>query len=107
MLVKEGITADDADDYEVRIGGVDGGYLTYSIAVEAATPNVVYGDVNGDNVPDGSDALAVQKYSVRMVEFTEAQKDAGDVTDDGLTDGADALDIQKYSVRIISEFIRK
>ncbi len=52
----------------------------------------ILGDVTGDGVVDGSDALAIILYFVKRTEFTyEHAMSAGEVTGDGIIDGSDAL----------------
>ena len=106
MKVKDG--ADFATNtYEVRIGGaLANDYYVYEITGKALE-EIIYGDVNGDKVADGLDALDVLKFSVKLMSFTDAQINAGEVTGDGVTDGLDALDILKYSVKLIPSFNRK
>lgn len=52
----------------------------------------ILGDVTGDKIVDGSDALAIILYFVKRTEFTyEYGVSAGEVTGDGIIDGSDAL----------------
>lgn len=62
------------------------------------------GDVNGDKKIDAKDALAVLKYTVGKMSFTQNQFQAAEVTGDGVCNAIDALEILKYSVNKIGSF---
>ena len=61
----------------------------------------ILGDVTGDKIVDGSDALAIILYFVKKTEFKyEYGMAAGEVTGDGIIDGSDAL-------AVILNFVKK
>lgn len=64
----------------------------------------MYGDVNGDAVINGNDALDVLKMSARLKEGNDAEKKAGDVDGNGVIDAGDALYVLQYAARIIDKF---
>ncbi|MBR6548317.1 MAG: dockerin type I repeat-containing protein [Clostridia bacterium] len=78
------------------------------VAAEAAIkelgPDVIFGDVDGDEKITATDALEVLKSVVGKTTFTDDQKVAADVTGDGKADAADALDILKKVVGKIDRF---
>lgn len=63
-----------------------------------------YGDVNGDQKVNSSDALAVLKGSTGIIKLSSAQKTAADVNGDGNVNSSDALMILKYAVGSIDTF---
>ncbi|MBR3844579.1 MAG: hypothetical protein IKM39_03635 [Clostridia bacterium] len=63
-----------------------------------------YGDVDMDKAKDAKDALAVLRYAVRKIEFSQTQEIVADVTKDTVIDAKDALDILKFSVGKIITF---
>ncbi len=65
---------------------------------------IKYGDIDGDNVINAKDALAVLKKAVGKQVFTDVQIKIADVNNDGKIDAKDALDILKLSVNRISQF---
>ncbi len=69
------------------------------IAVE-----VVYGDINGDNVIDSLDAAQALKYDALIIELNETALAAADVTGDGYADSLDAAQILKYDALLIDSF---
>ena len=65
MLLKDELTFDEDGkcSHEVRIGGVDGGYLTYSIEkVAAETPAIDYGNADGKDGVNNDDAILIMRY---------------------------------------------
>lgn len=67
-------------------------------------PDVMYGDVNGDNTIDVSDALLVCQFYLGNVAPTDAQNAAADVSGDGAVDVSDALMICQFYLGNITEF---
>lgn len=67
-------------------------------------PDVMYGDVNGDNTIDVSDALLVCQFYLGNVAPTDAQNAAADVNGDGAVDVSDALMICQFYLGNITEF---
>ena len=59
-------------------------------------PDVMYGNVNGDNTIDVSDALLVCQFYLGNVAPTDAQNAAADVSGDGAVDVSDALMICQF-----------
>ncbi|MBR3844004.1 MAG: dockerin type I repeat-containing protein, partial [Clostridia bacterium] len=58
---------------------------------------VKYGDLDNNETIDAKDALAVLKYAVEKIEFSEVQEIVADVTKDTAVDAKDALDILKFA----------
>lgn len=67
-------------------------------------PDVMYGDVNGDNTIDVSDALLACQFYLGNVVPTDAQNAAADVNGDGAVDVSDALMICQFYLGNITEF---
>ena len=67
-------------------------------------PDVTYGDVNGDNTIDVSDALLVCQFYLGNVAPTDAQNAAADVNGDGAVDVSDASMICQFYLGNITEF---
>lgn len=67
-------------------------------------PDVMYGNVNGDNTIDVSDALLVCQFYLGNVAPTDAQNAAADVNGDGAVDVSDALMICQFYLGNITEF---
>lgn len=67
-------------------------------------PDVMYGNVNGDNAIDVSDALLVCQFYLGNVAPTDAQNAAADVNGDGAVDVSDALMICQFYLGNIAEF---
>ena len=67
-------------------------------------PDVMYGNVNGDNAIDVSDALLVCQFYLGNVAPTDAQNAAADVNGDGAVDVSDALMICQFYLGNITEF---
>ncbi len=63
-----------------------------------------YGDVDGDQVANAKDALAVLKYAVGKQLFNPTQNILADVNADEIINAKDALDMLKYAVGKISVF---
>ena len=67
-------------------------------------PDVMYGNVNGDNTIDVSDALLVCQFYLGNVAPTDAQNAAADVNGDGAVDVSDALMVCQFYLGNITEF---
>lgn len=67
-------------------------------------PDVMYGNVNGDNTIDVSDALLVCQIYLGNVAPTDAQNAAADVNGDGAVDVSDASMICQFYLGNITEF---
>ena len=67
-------------------------------------PDVMYGNVSGDNTIDVSDALLVCQFYLGNVAPTDAQNAAADVNGDGAVDVSDALMICQFYLGNITEF---
>lgn len=67
-------------------------------------PDVMYGNVNGDNTIDVSDALLACQFYLGNVAPTDAQNAAADVNGDGAVDVSDALMICQFYLGNITEF---
>ncbi len=67
-------------------------------------PNVhtiIIGDVNNDGVVNITDATAIQKHLVNLIDFTNDQKTAADTDGDGAVNITDTTNIQKYIAQLI------
>lgn len=78
--------------------------FTFEYAKADTKPDVTYGDVNGDNTIDVSDALLICQIYLGNVAPTETQNAAADVNGDGTVDVSDALMICQYYLGNITEF---
>lgn len=59
---------------------------------------VCFGDVNFDHSIDAKDALAILRYAVKKIEFTQLQILAADWEQDHKIDATDALNLLKFAV---------
>ena len=78
--------------------------FTFEYAKADTKPDVTYGDVNGDNTIDVSDALLICQIYLGNVAPTDTQNAAADVNGDGAVDVSDALMICQYYLGNITEF---
>ncbi len=67
-------------------------------------PEVNYGDIDGNDIIDASDALLVLQDYVGKITLSDAQKKAADCSGEGIVDAADALLILQHYVSKITEF---
>ena len=74
---------------------LDGTNLSATCQVTVETSAPVPGDLNGDNIADVSDIVAVISYAL------DVDNPAGDVTGDGVTDVADIVAIIDYALNFI------
>ena len=65
---------------------------------------VVYGEVDGKEGIDASDALKVLQHTVQLITLDENQRMAADVNADDNINATDALYILQYTVDLISKF---
>lgn len=63
-----------------------------------------YGDVNGDTIINGEDALAVLKISARLINANETERISGDVDGNEIINSQDALYVLQYAARLIDKF---
>lgn len=78
--------------------------FTFEYAKADTKPDVTYGDANGDNTIDVSDALLICQIYLGNVAPTDTQNAAADVNGDGTVDVSDALMICQYYLGNITEF---
>lgn len=78
--------------------------FTFEYAKADTKPDVTYGDANGDNTIDVSDALLICQIYLGNVAPTDTQNAAADVNGDGAVDVSDALMICQYYLGNITEF---
>ncbi len=64
---------------------------------------IVYGDVNGDEEVNVSDAILVLRHIAALTTLDQAQLEAADVNSDGCVDVADAILILRYIVEFESQ----
>ncbi len=64
----------------------------------------IYGDLNGDEQINASDALLTLQHSVGLTILTDAQEGVADTSADGEIDAADALLVLQFSVALIRRF---
>ncbi len=69
---------------------------SFTLEASGETPEVKYGDVNGDSNYDTKDTLLVMQYGANKVTLTPEQIKAADVNLDGLYDTKDTLLIMQY-----------
>lgn len=68
------------------------------------TPEIMYGDVNGNGKVNTGDATQILRYDAGVVDFTEAQLTAADVSGNGKVNTGDATQILRYDAGIIDSF---
>lgn len=70
---------------------------------EPAIPDVVFGDVNGDEKINTADAVLILKYAADMVQFDEKQLEAANVNFDDKVNTADAVLVLKYAADMLPD----
>ena len=76
---------------------VDNGDGTYGVTEK---PDVLWGDVNGDEIIDATDATLLTRYANKWAAITYADAtnlDAGDVNGDNVVDATDATLLTRYA----------
>lgn len=63
----------------------------------------IIGDVTADESVNLLDAIAIQKFSLSMVDFTDIQKQCGDVDGNETVNLLDSIMIQKFALGMLSE----
>lgn len=63
----------------------------------------ILGDVNSDSSVNLLDAIAIQKFSLSMVAFTDIQKQCGDVDSNEAVNLLDSIMIQKFALGMLSK----
>ena len=89
---------DDATDSEKALGAA---LEALDKAIEEAgteNPDVVLGDLDGDNVATSKDALMIVQAAVGLITLTDDQKAAADFNKDGKVTSDDALAIVKAAL---------
>ncbi|WHH57908.1 S8 family serine peptidase [Petroclostridium sp. X23] len=86
---------------KVMTSGMADAYETVK-ALQAA--QILYGDVNVDNIISAGDATLVLRDIVGLTSLSQEQKKAADVNGDGSITAGDATVILRYVVGLISEF---
>lgn len=76
--------------------------LAFALAVSCFAAS--YGNLNGDEKIDSSDALLVLKASAGLIDLTAEQKISGDVNGDDKINSGDALLILTRAVGLIDVF---
>ncbi len=67
-------------------------------------PNVLYGDVDGNEKVNVLDANLVRRYAAKLIDFTEEQLAAADVDGNGKVNVLDANLIRRYAAKLIDKF---
>jgi hypothetical protein len=73
----------------------------YEIISETGKIEILYGDVNSDEVTDVADVILINKYIVQSASINDYQKLCADVYSDGTIDSQDAMTLLKYLVNSI------
>ena len=63
----------------------------------------ILGDVNSDSSVNLLDAIAIQKFSLSMVDFADIQKQCGDIDRNEAVNLLDSIMIQKFALGMLSE----
>ncbi|MBQ9557793.1 MAG: carbohydrate-binding domain-containing protein, partial [Clostridia bacterium] len=80
------------------------GDLTVTITVKASAPEIMPGDMDGDNEITVGDALAALRIAARLVEETDKAIAVGDVDGDGSITVSDALRILRFAAGLMNSF---
>ena len=83
---------------------IDDVIVNYSESGYNNTPQIFYGDVDGNGEVQAFDAALALQYSAELIEFEEWQILAGDVDGNGIVQAYDAALILQYSAGLIDEF---
>jgi hypothetical protein len=78
--------------------------VSSTVTYGAEGVQTLLGDVDGDGMVTGIDALYILRYEVGMVSGNEINVGVGDVDGDGMVTGIDALYILRYEVGMITSF---
>lgn len=73
------------------------------LSLDAAEPEFIIGDVDGDGTVTSSDAVMIQKYLAGIIDLDDMQKSVVDTNGDGKINIFDATRIQKYVAGVIDE----
>ena len=71
---------------------------TSDMPTDTDAAEIMFGDVDGDNVTTSSDALQILRNSVGLQEFSEDQIKTADVDKDGNINSGDALTVLRVSI---------
>lgn len=96
----------ESTEEEVSTGDNSDCIVLSKPASDESTPEIVYGDVNGDGVVNSIDFAHMRKYLIGMVDdFPSTNgKIAADVTGDGSVDSIDFAYMRKYLIGMIDKF---
>ncbi|MBQ6908439.1 MAG: dockerin type I repeat-containing protein, partial [Clostridia bacterium] len=98
-------TSEGGNYITVFMGGTGVESFAYKqLIIEDEIPDVLLGDVNGDEEIDFADAILVLKYDAGIFDISEDYLSAADVNGDEDVDFADAILILKYDAGLIASF---
>ena len=80
------------------------GDLTVTLTVKASAPEIILGDMDGDNEITVGDALTALRIAARLVEETDEALAVGDVDGDGSITVSDALRILRFAAGLMNSF---
>ena len=95
----EGINAYGEGMYETTLN-ILGSTVQYEVKI---IPEILLGDVDGDEAVTIMDSTALQRYSAKMLTLTDEQFYIGDADKDNAISVMDATRIQRYIAKIISD----
>jgi len=72
----------------------------YVLIDDTETDDIPYGDINGDGKVTAKDSMAVQRYAIKLTEFSDEQLKAADVDIDGKVTAKDALNILRCAIQL-------
>ncbi len=78
--------------------------LAYGIPpVEEETPDIVYGDLNGDNEVNSTDLTLLKRRILRKIDKFDVPDTHGDLNIDGSIDSFDLTIMKRYILRKITK----
>ncbi len=115
-LREEGKDADAGAEPDVKMPGMDYDYKGF-YDVEAINKGIaefygepipqdegIYGDVDGDSKVSAKDSMAIQRYTINLTTFGDAQLKAADIDGDGKATSKDAMNILRFTVNLTVKY---
>ncbi len=107
---QDAVIDDSSDDSSVDDSSIDDSSIDDSSIDDSSVDDssiedeVMYGDVNGDNLVTPFDASLILRYDAMLIDETVIDLTAADVSGEGAVDPYDASLILRYDAMLIQEF---
>ena len=67
-------------------------------------PEILYGDLNNDNIVNSSDAALLSRYVLEIIDEFPGSRKTADLNGDGVVNSVDYTILQRYLLEIITKF---